>query len=279
MGTKSLARYDGLADWYEDYNAPAAAANQAAIGELLGPGEGPCLDLGCGGGSYFEAIRATGRSVVGLDYSADQLRIARGRRADLLVRADAAALPFADAVFPAVAGLWVSSDVDNFAAVVKEAARVLKPGGLLAYYGVHPCFNGPHVQVGEDGARIVHPMTCAALVGQRDDGEQRRPRHQRQVEETDEQASGGRHVAVRQRPPEQERRPQRGEHRDAGPGRDQGGRTRDRTAAEQWNPARHHLAPGPHQAERDQGRDLRQHREEHQVRRPPPARPPPPREL
>jgi SAM-dependent methyltransferase len=154
---KSLARYDGLADWYEEYNAPAAAANQAAISELLGPGQGPCLDLGCGGGSYFEVIRATGRSVVGLDYSADQLRIARGKRADLLVRADAAALPFADAVFPTVAALWVSSDVDDFAAVVKEAARVLTPGGLLAYYGVHPCFNGPHVQAREDGARIVHP--------------------------------------------------------------------------------------------------------------------------
>ncbi|MFI6317697.1 class I SAM-dependent methyltransferase [Nonomuraea sp. NPDC050556] len=152
----SFARYDGLADWYEEYNAPAAAANEAEIRELLGPGEGLCLDLGCGGGQYFDTIRSTGRSVIGLDYSADQLRIAQGRDADLLVRADAAALPFDDAVFPTVTALWVSSDVDDFTAVVKEAARVLAPGGLLAYYGVHPCFNGPHTQARDDGARIVH---------------------------------------------------------------------------------------------------------------------------
>ncbi|MFI6597373.1 class I SAM-dependent methyltransferase [Nonomuraea sp. NPDC050536] len=124
MGVASFARYDGLADWYEEYNAPAAAANQAAIRELLGPGEGPCLDLGCGGGQYFETIRSTGRSIIGLDYSADQLRIAQGRDADLLVRADAAALPFEDAIFPTVTALWVSSDVDDFTTVVKEAARV-----------------------------------------------------------------------------------------------------------------------------------------------------------
>ncbi len=158
MGVASFARYDGLADWYEEYNAPAAAANQDAIRELMGPGDGLCLDLGCGGGQYFETIRSTGRKVIGLDYSADQLRIAQGRDADLLIRADAAALPFGDGVFSAVTALWVSSDVDDFAAVVKEAARVLTPGGLLVYYGVHPCFNGPHTQTRDDGARIVHPV-------------------------------------------------------------------------------------------------------------------------
>ncbi|MEU1394449.1 MULTISPECIES: class I SAM-dependent methyltransferase [unclassified Nonomuraea] len=162
MSETSFARYDGLADWYEEYNAPAAAANEAAISELLGPGGGLCLDLGCGGGQYFETIKSTGRDVIGLDYSADQLRIARNRDAELLVRADAATLPFADASFSTVTALWVSSDVDDFTAVLKEAARVLAPGGLLAYYGVHPCFNGPHVQARDDGARIVHPTYRAA---------------------------------------------------------------------------------------------------------------------
>jgi SAM-dependent methyltransferase len=158
----SFARYDGLADWYEEYNAPAAAANEAAISELLGPGGGLCLDLGCGGGQYFETIRSTGRDIIGLDYSADQLRVARRRNAELLVRADAAALPFGDASFSTVTAFWVSSDVDDFTAVLKEAARVLAAGGLLAYYGVHPCFNGPHVEGRDDGARIVHPTYRAA---------------------------------------------------------------------------------------------------------------------
>lgn len=59
--------------------------------------------------------------------------------------------------FPAVAAFWISTDVDDFRAVMREAARVLAPGGMLLFYGVHPCFNGPCVEVGGDGARIVHP--------------------------------------------------------------------------------------------------------------------------
>ena len=73
------ARYDGHADWYEDWNWPHAEQYAAEIQELLGPGDGLCLDLGCGAGHYFGALAATGRTVVGLDYSADQLPFARRR--------------------------------------------------------------------------------------------------------------------------------------------------------------------------------------------------------
>ena len=44
------ARYDGHADWYEDWNLPGAERTAERVVELLGPGEGLCLDLGCGGG-------------------------------------------------------------------------------------------------------------------------------------------------------------------------------------------------------------------------------------
>jgi SAM-dependent methyltransferase len=53
----------------------ANVRNAAEIDELLGPGGGLCLDLGCGGGLYFAVLASTGRTVVGLDRSADQLRI------------------------------------------------------------------------------------------------------------------------------------------------------------------------------------------------------------
>ncbi|WP_377267143.1 class I SAM-dependent methyltransferase [Peterkaempfera sp. SMS 1(5)a] len=154
-----VPRYDGLADWYDRLNAPWAEGNRDALLDLLGPGEGLCLDLGCGTGQNLPALRATGRAVIGLDFSADQLRLARPRLGpgDALVRADAAALPFADAVFPAVAVLWLSTDVDDFAAVLREAARVLRPGGTLVYYGAHPCFTGPHSEDRPDGGRVVHP--------------------------------------------------------------------------------------------------------------------------
>ena len=154
-GLRSAARYDGFADWYESFNAPLAEANRDLIVGLLGPGSGLCLDLGCGTGLYFDAVRETGRVPVGIDFSADQLAITRGRGP--CVRADGAALPFADAAFPAVTMLWISTDVDDFAGAVREAARVLLPGGLLVFAGVHPCFMGPHIEYREDGGRIVHP--------------------------------------------------------------------------------------------------------------------------
>jgi SAM-dependent methyltransferase len=150
------ARYDGHAEWYDAWNKPHAERNAPDVLDLLGPGDGPCLDLGCGSGHYFGVLTATGRTVVGLDRSADQLRIARGR-SRRVVQADGAALPFAGGSFLAVAAMWISTDVDDFAAVLAEAARVLRPGGVFVFYGAHPCFNGPHVQFLDDGGIVAHP--------------------------------------------------------------------------------------------------------------------------
>jgi len=152
----SPARYDGYAQWYETWNRPHAERNAAEVRDLLGPGSGLCLDLGCGSGHYLAALAATGRTVVGLDRSADQLRFAHGR-SRRIVQGDAAALPFADGTFPAVAAIWISTDVDDFAAVLAEASRVLTPGGVLACYGAHPCFNGPHTEWLDDGGIRAHP--------------------------------------------------------------------------------------------------------------------------
>jgi len=150
------SRYDGHAEWYDSWNKPHAERNAPDVLDLLGPGAGLCLDLGCGSGLYFSVLAATGRTVVGLDRSADQLRIAQ-RRSRHIVQADAAALPFADGTFPTVATLWISTDVDDFTAVLGEAARVLTAGGLLVFYGPHPCFNGPHTQWLDDGGIRAHP--------------------------------------------------------------------------------------------------------------------------
>jgi SAM-dependent methyltransferase len=151
------ARYDEHADWYEDWNRPNAERYAAEVRELLGPGEGLCLDLGCGPGHYLAALAATGRTMVGLDYSADQLRMAQ-HRSRALVQGDAAVLPFGDGTFSAVAAIWLSTDVDDFGAVIGEAARVLRPGGALACYLAHPCFNGPHIEWLDDGGVRAHPV-------------------------------------------------------------------------------------------------------------------------
>ncbi len=157
MTVGSKARYDGLADWYDERFVIGSEPHQPGLLELLAPGSGPCLDIGCGTGRNFETIRASGRSVVGLDYSADQLRLARTRTNGPLMVGDATVLPFADESFETAVVMWISTDVEDFGAVLREAARVLRPGGVLVVYGVHPCFNGPHMFFNEDGSRLVHP--------------------------------------------------------------------------------------------------------------------------
>jgi SAM-dependent methyltransferase len=150
------SRYDGYAEWYDNWNKPHAERTAPDLLDLLGAGGGLCLDLGCGSGLYFDVLAASGRTVVGLDCSADQLRIAQGRSRQI-VRGDAAALPFADGTFPTVVTVWISTDVEDFAAVLGECARVLTAGGLLVFSGAHPCFNGPHAQWLDDGGIIAHP--------------------------------------------------------------------------------------------------------------------------
>lgn len=151
------ARYDGHATWYDEWRGSRVEGNARDIADLLGPGEGLCLDLGCGTGLFLDALAATGRIVIGLDRSADQLRIAGGR-SSRIVQADAAALPFRDGTFRTVAALWISTDVDDFEAVAAEVSRVLTPGGLFLCYGAHPCFNGPHIEWLDDGGVRAHPV-------------------------------------------------------------------------------------------------------------------------
>ncbi|MGH3367568.1 MAG: class I SAM-dependent methyltransferase [Nocardioidaceae bacterium] len=96
------------------------------------------LDLACGSSAIDATLTGASRRsaapwVVGLDVSIAELRRGRelGRR-DPLVRADAAALPFAGGTFDAVvssAGLMV---VSRLSQVLAEVARVLRDGGVLA---------------------------------------------------------------------------------------------------------------------------------------------------
>lgn len=58
-------RYDGHAQWYDEWRATYIADNAADIVGLLGPGSGLCLDLGCGTGLLFPALAGTGRSSSG----------------------------------------------------------------------------------------------------------------------------------------------------------------------------------------------------------------------
>ena len=140
-----IAHYDGVAAWYDEHIAPGPEVI-ATMRRLSGHGPGRCLDLGCGTGFHIPALLERGWTVTGVDISEDQLRLARDRahdRAELL-QADAADLPFDDGSFDLVFSAFTHTDVEDFAAVIGEAVRVLAPEGRLVYLGPHPCFVGPH---------------------------------------------------------------------------------------------------------------------------------------
>ena len=153
-----MARYDGLADWYDleflsDFHDPSVEA----AARLLGPGRGRLLDIGCGTGAQSASLRALGWQVTGVDISEDMLRRARERDLEVIA-AEATALPIEDASYDAVVSLWTHTDFDDFEAAVAEAARVLRPGGPLVYAGAHPCFVGPHSRfIRAEGVPELHP--------------------------------------------------------------------------------------------------------------------------
>lgn len=151
-------RYDEIAAWYDSTFRPSLTPPEVvALERLLGPGDGRCLDLGCGTGVAVPVLNGLGWSVVGVDSSEPLLEIARARGVEAL-SASVDALPFLDASFDAVVSIWVHTDVDDFAAALREAARVLRTGAPLVYLGGHPCFVGPHSRfVGAEGVPSLMP--------------------------------------------------------------------------------------------------------------------------
>ncbi|GAA2373238.1 methyltransferase [Catellatospora methionotrophica] len=143
MGTTTAA-YDAHADWYNDFMSPAAGEYlrrvHATLGDLLGQGDGVCLDVCCGTGAHARAVAGLGWTSVGVDLSAGQLRHAAHRLP--VAVADAARLPFADGALTAAVCVLASTDVPDYGAVIADIGRVLRPGGRFVHLGVHPCFIG-----------------------------------------------------------------------------------------------------------------------------------------
>jgi SAM-dependent methyltransferase len=156
------AAYDEIADWYEDeFLARTAAAGADVLGieralrELLGTGSGVCLEIGCGTGVRAAHVRSLGWTPVGVDLSAGMLRRAGGRLR--VMQADAGRLPVAGGCVSAIVAVMVHTDMLGYPAVLREAARVLRPGGALVHVGVHPCFCGGFADRSDPAAVVIRP--------------------------------------------------------------------------------------------------------------------------
>jgi SAM-dependent methyltransferase len=141
--SRNRAFWDRHADDYQGRNAEHIAGGEAwgvwqlpeARLRILGDVAGrDVLELGCGAAQWSIALARRGARCTGLDNSERQLEHARAAGADFpLVHASAEAIPFPAASFDIV---FADHGAFTFAdphLTGPEAARVLRPGGLLAF--------------------------------------------------------------------------------------------------------------------------------------------------
>jgi SAM-dependent methyltransferase len=126
----------GLPEITSQAIAPLLAAARVVAG-------GRVLDVACGAGDAAAAAAERGASAVGVDHSALQAALAaKLHPAIAFCRADAAELPFRNEEFDAVIsnfGMPHFADPEGF---LREAFRVLRPEGMLAF----TAWISPHAQ-------------------------------------------------------------------------------------------------------------------------------------
>jgi SAM-dependent methyltransferase len=127
-----FARAPGHDAYYELMNLPVF------LDLLPAPGR-RTLDLGCGEGRLSRVLAAAGHTMVATDASPRMaVQAATLPPAPATVVSDAARLPFTGGSFDLVVAFMCLHDIDRMADAVREAGRVLAPGGRLALAIPHP---------------------------------------------------------------------------------------------------------------------------------------------
>jgi len=117
---------------------------------LAAPAEGEKLvDIGCGHGVLSRPVRQAGAAYTGVDFSGRLIEAARrgAVKGARFLHADArrlTGLPGLEAGSHDVAVFMLSlQDMDPLEEVIAEAAAVLRPGGRLVIFMLHPAFRVP----------------------------------------------------------------------------------------------------------------------------------------
>ena len=120
-------------EWAELAEPSNARLYDHVLAEMgIGPGD-RILDVGCGSGYALRLAAQLGAEVTGLDNTPELLAIAAERVPQAtLVEGVLDALPFPDATYTAVVAFNALPFADDPATAVRESARVVVPGGLVA---------------------------------------------------------------------------------------------------------------------------------------------------
>ena len=153
MNDSSTRSWDAAAD---DWIAHADASDYQNLFllprmlALAGPVAGlRVLDLGCSEGAYSRELARRGARVSGIDGSERLIASARERAGaaslDIACHClNANALEtLADDAFDLVISSMVFMNVEDYPGAIREAHRVLAPGGALCMSLTHPCFSAP----------------------------------------------------------------------------------------------------------------------------------------
>jgi 2-polyprenyl-6-hydroxyphenyl methylase/3-demethylubiquinone-9 3-methyltransferase len=145
--TINNAFYDHLHDdWYSAFNHPIAllraenkVRNPWIAAEIQKRFKTPIslLDIGCGAGLLTNALALDGHQISGIDLSEQSLKIAQKKDQTKSVNyqvADAYKLPFPNATFDVVCAMDILEHVENPNALIQEASRVLKKGGIFFFH-------------------------------------------------------------------------------------------------------------------------------------------------
>ena len=101
------------------------------------------LDLGCGEGTRLGLIEGDGKNLTGIDVSLTAIRKAGAKYKNInFVSGNIEKLPFPAASFDLVYSAFVFEHLDTPEVVIKEAVRVLKPGGNLLI--IAPNYGAPN---------------------------------------------------------------------------------------------------------------------------------------
>lgn len=131
-------------DLYRDHlNTPAFFDLLPEVKGLYG------LDIGCGEGFNTRLLAEKGAYMHAIDIAPVFIEKAleEERRHTLGIRygvASGVELPFAAGQFDFATAFMSLMDIPETEQALREAFRVLKPGGFLQFSITHPCFNTPH---------------------------------------------------------------------------------------------------------------------------------------